>query len=217
MRQMCVNSQHLTYLLVSLPEFQTAEAPVKHIAEHDRQLQREEHSSDSETKTKHSHNARPTRPTLSSSQKALCHSLCLSLSERVTSSLPAKHIHLCADTHTSPTQPNPPTDTHTTSAWKTDSNLQLYSKRKAQIWSGLIKLLRISQKIWCDSPCKYDWRYRVNSAPWNLQTIRLKLPVSVISQHCGSRLGRYRQKEQEERVGIQRKSLWISHKQTLIV
>ncbi|ROL53202.1 Transposable element Tcb2 transposase [Anabarilius grahami] len=61
-------------------EFQTAEAPVKQIAEHDRQLQSAEHSSDRETKTKHSHSARPTRPTLSSSQKALSHSLCLSLS-----------------------------------------------------------------------------------------------------------------------------------------
>lgn len=192
----CVNSQHVTYLLVSLPEFQTAEAPVKHIAEHDRQLQRAEHSSDRETKTKHSHNARPTRPTLSSSLKALCHSLCLSLSQSgwLHHFLPSTCIS--AQTHTPPplnlTLPPTHTHTHTTSAWKTDSNLQLYSKRKAQIWSGLIKLLRISQNIWCDKPCKYDWRYRDNSAPWNLQTFRLKLPVSVISQHCGLRLGRYR-------------------------
>lgn len=79
---MCKLAYLLTYLLLSLPESQTAEAPVKHIAEHDHQLQRADHSSERGTKIKHSHGAlaRATHPTLSSSQKALSLPPSLSLS-----------------------------------------------------------------------------------------------------------------------------------------
>jgi len=77
-RHMKAKERERAYLLLSLPGFETAEAPVKHITDHDRRLQRADHSSGAGEGTQHTHTH--THPTLSSSQKPLFLSLSLARS-----------------------------------------------------------------------------------------------------------------------------------------
>jgi len=58
-RHMKAKERERAYLLLSLPGFETAEAPVKHITDHDRRLQRADHSSGAGEGTQHTHTHTP--------------------------------------------------------------------------------------------------------------------------------------------------------------